>query len=205
MKRLFFALSCYVSLHLRRLPQAESRCEMKRTTAVALLILSLPLLAAAGPQSPYTGQQTREIKSMSDDEIRGYLTGEGLGYAKAGELNHYPGPKHVLTMADHLDLSAGQRTRIQAVADKMSAAAVPLGRAIVDSERGLNAGFANGTIDDALLESLTARIAALQGRLRHVHLAAHLATQALLSASQIAKYDEMRGYGENVPSHSHAP
>jgi Spy/CpxP family protein refolding chaperone len=177
---------------------------MKRTTTIALLVLSLPLLAVSEQASPYVGQQAREIKSMSADEIRGYLNGEGLGFAKAGELNHYPGPKHVLAMADHLDLSADQRIRIQAIAEAMGAAAVPLGRAIVDAERTLNARFANGTIDDASLESLTARIASLQGRLRHVHLSAHLATRAVLSANQITKYDQMRGYGGDAPTHHHA-
>ena len=37
-------------------------------------------------------------------------------FAKAGELNHYPGPKHVLSMAEHLGLRADQRLRIEAIA-----------------------------------------------------------------------------------------
>jgi hypothetical protein len=42
----------------------------------------------------------------------------------------------------------------------------------------------------------TAGIAELQGRLRSVHLAAHLETRALLNPEQIALYQHLRGYGD---------
>src|ERR1043166_1905183 len=44
--------------------------------------------------SPYAGQQSREIKSLSDQEIDGLKNARGLGLAKAAELNGYPGPRH---------------------------------------------------------------------------------------------------------------
>jgi hypothetical protein len=77
----------------------------------------------------------------------------------------------------------------------MTRAAVPLGREIVSDERTLNAAFAAGTIDDATLATQTGRIGELQGRLRDVHLSAHLATRKVLTTSQVAMYDAMRGYG----------
>ena len=49
----------------------------------------------------------------------------------------------------------------------------------------------------------TAAIAGLQGRLRAVHLAAHLETRALLSAEQIARYDALRGYAGNATPAGH--
>lgn len=176
---------------------------MNKTFALTVLMLGVPALAAAQPTSPYAGQESRDIKSLSPEEIQGYLAGDGLGFAKAGELNHYPGPKHVLGMADHLGLSPDQRDRISAISAKMSAAAVPLGRAIVDAERRLNAGFAAGTMDEPALRAQTARIAEMQGRLRAVHLSAHLATRAVLTPEQIAMYDQMRGYGGNAPPSGH--
>ena len=49
------------------------------------------LLAADMPASPDTGQQARTIKALSDEEIAALRNGEGLGMAKAAELNGYPG------------------------------------------------------------------------------------------------------------------
>jgi hypothetical protein len=55
-------------------------------------------LAHAQNAQPYAGQQSRAIKALSQDEVRQYLEGAGLGYAKAAELNRYPGPMHVLEL-----------------------------------------------------------------------------------------------------------
>ena len=41
--------------------------------------------------SPYTGQEKREIRALSKEEVHGYLSGDGMGFAKPAELNHYPG------------------------------------------------------------------------------------------------------------------
>ncbi|HEY0392934.1 MAG TPA: Spy/CpxP family protein refolding chaperone [Candidatus Elarobacter sp.] len=170
----------------------------------AVLAASVPAVAAAQSTSPYAGQQTREVKTLSPAEVKGYLAGEGLGMARAGELNHYPGPKHVLAMAAHLGLTAEQKRRIEGIAATMRAGAVPLGARIVDAERTLDREFATRTIDEARLRAATARIAELQGRLRAVHLSAHLATRAVLTPQQIAAYDAMRGYGAGeTPVHHH--
>ena len=56
-----------------------------------------------------------------------------MGLAKAAELNHYPGPAHVLTLATELALTPdqkartdayeGRKVRFQAAVEKMAAAA----------------------------------------------------------------------------------
>ena len=51
-----------------------------------------------------------------------------MGYAKAAELNGYPGPAHVLELATPLKLSADQRARTQQVFDSMQKAAASVGR-----------------------------------------------------------------------------
>jgi hypothetical protein len=38
--------------------------------------------------SPYTGQEKREMKALSKAEIDGYISGDGMGFAKTAELNH---------------------------------------------------------------------------------------------------------------------
>jgi Spy/CpxP family protein refolding chaperone len=160
-----------------------------------VLAASVPALAGAQPVAPYAGQQARDVKSLSADEVKAYLAGDGLGMAKAGELNHYPGPKHVLDLAAQLRLTADQQRRIERVRSVMTATAVPLGTELVGAERSLDEAFANRTIDEATLRATTLHIGELQGKLRAVHLSAHLATRAILTAEQIAAYDALRGYG----------
>jgi hypothetical protein len=70
----------------------ERRRNMKKALVILGLIITIPCLAfAQSGHSPYAGQEKREIKALSAEDIEGYLTGQGMGFAKAAELNHYPG------------------------------------------------------------------------------------------------------------------
>ena len=170
------------------------------TVGVALLIV-VPVRAA---DMPYSGQQARPIKAMSDDDVAALRNGEGMGMAKAAELNGYTGPVHVLALAAPLGLTEAQRRDVQAVFDRMSAAAKPLGGELIAQEQALDQLFAKGEITPDRLAAATAAIAELQGRLRAVHLSAHLETRALLNADQIARYEQLRGYGASpAPEHHH--
>ncbi len=165
---------------------------------------SFPLtlfLLAAGPvaaQMPggYAGEQTREIKSLAPQEQADLLTGRGMGLARAGELNHHPGPAHVLELRDQLNLSPEQITATGSSFRRMQEAARPLGTEIVERERGLDAAFREGTVTAVRLREDTATIGALQGRLRAVHLAAHIEMRSVLTPAQIATYDALRGYAD---------
>jgi len=153
---------------------------------------------------PYAGQQARSIKSLSGDDIAAMRKGEGMGMAKAAELNGYPGPAHVLQLAAKLGLTEIQQRDVQAIFDRMSAAAKPLGGELIAQEQALDQLFAKGEITPDRLAAATAAIAELQGRLRAVHLSAHLETRALLNADQIARYQQLRGYGASpAPEHHH--
>jgi hypothetical protein len=46
-----------------------------------------------------------------------------MGMAKAAELNGYPGPAHVLTLANELELTKSQLEQVTAIYDRMNAAA----------------------------------------------------------------------------------
>ena len=61
---------------------------MKRATAALLLALALPV--EAQHHQPYAGQQERDIKSLTADEVKRYLSGSGMGFAKPAELNRFP-------------------------------------------------------------------------------------------------------------------
>ena len=161
---------------------------------VATICLYTPAAWAGEALSPYSGQETREIKAVSKDEITGYLSGDGMGFAKAAELNHYPGPKHVLELADQLQLSEEQRRKTQAVFEDMNLKAVNLGKQLVEKERVLDSRFAEGNISDLELGQLVTEISVLHGKIRAVHLQAHLAERLLLTANQLSLYDALRGY-----------
>jgi Spy/CpxP family protein refolding chaperone len=170
--------------------------------AVAACALTVPALGEH-PSSPYAGQQTRAIKALSPEDIAGLLNGEGIGMAKAAELNGYPGPVHVLELARELGLTADQRQQIQAIFDRMSTAAKPLGAELVEREQMLDQAFAKSEITPDRLAAETAAIGELAGRLRLVHLAAHLETRALLNPGQIALYQRLRGYGDPAAAMHH--
>jgi Spy/CpxP family protein refolding chaperone len=162
---------------------------------LSILLLPVPAFAQQHP-SAYAGQQSRGIKALSDDEIRGYLSGQGMALAKAGELNHYPGPLHVLEFAEQLKLTDAQKRRTEEIRKTMLDEAIPIGKRIVDKEADLDRLFAAGAIDTAKLDSTLGELGRLQGDLRAAHLRAHLEQKKILTAEQIAKYDELRGYAK---------
>ncbi len=68
-------------------------------------------VSPAQTQQPYAGLQSRPIKALSDRELADLRAGRGMGLALPAELNGYPGPLHVIELADALALTAEQRGR----------------------------------------------------------------------------------------------
>jgi hypothetical protein len=162
---------------------------------IALLFLcATPCLSVATDQSPYAGEELRSIKSLSEQEIESLQVGNGMGFAKLAELNHYPGPKHVLELADHLVLSPSQSASTQSLFDEMQRKAVSLGKQLLHAELRLDREFGKGSISPQMLKSALLEIGELRAQLRYVHLEAHLRQRQLLSPEQISKYDAVRGY-----------
>ena len=165
-----------------------------RAMLAAVVLLSLAAPAVAQTMG-YAGQQGRDIKALSEQETADLLAGRGMGMARAAELNHYPGPAHVLELKDRLALTQEQLAGITESFARMAAAAKPIGAELVERERALDAGFRSGGLTTGELGRRTDEIAALQGRLRAVHLGAHLEMKRILSPQQVATYDGLRGYG----------
>ena len=170
---------------------------MRLATAAALLMaLTAPALAQHQQhnQTPYAGLQQRPVKALSDQQVADLRAGRGMGLALAGELNGYPGPLHVIELADQLALSSEQRQRMQQLFDAMKAEAIPVGETLIEQERQLDREFAEQRVSPVSLTRLTSQIGETQAKLRAVHLKYHLTTAELLSAHQRHRYAELRGY-----------
>ncbi|MBI4505309.1 MAG: Spy/CpxP family protein refolding chaperone [Chloroflexi bacterium] len=148
----------------------------------------------AAQTQPYAELAGRPIKALAPERVADLLAGRGAGYALAAELNHYPGPTHVLDLAARLQLRSDQEQRVREVFTAMQEDARRYGKQLVDLEAELDRAFSGGAISRAELARLTADIAATEGRVRDVHLAAHLEMKSVLTAEQVARYDELRGY-----------
>ena len=144
--------------------------------------------------SPYAGQQARAIKSLSEQDVDDLLAGRGAGFAKAAELNGYPGPAHVLELREPLKLSEAQLAATQALMANHRATAQRLGKEVVRAERSLDDAFRDHTADEGSVRRLTANVARIDGELRAEHLSTHLAQKALLTTEQVERYAELRGY-----------
>ncbi|PWU25151.1 MAG: hypothetical protein C5B48_02740 [Candidatus Rokuibacteriota bacterium] len=170
---------------------------MRIAVALALVLLFSPQVSAVDPlTSPYQRQAETNLRGLSESEVADLKAGRGMGLARAAELNNYPGPRHVLdaVAAGRLAASADQIQRVQQIFDEMNSQALSVGAQILDEEQLLEAGFRAATVTEPDLRSRVLRIATLQGDLRAIHLTAHLATRAVLSESQVARYNELRGY-----------
>ena len=164
--------------------------------AVAALALAT-LVAQASPQHPdrpYAGFQSRDLKALSEEQLADLTAGRGMGLALAAELNGYPGPIHVLELANALELTEAQRLTIKQQFEAMQAEAIPLGQKLIAAEVDLNRQFAERTITPERLKAATTSIAEINGELRNAHLKFHLSTAAVLNAEQIRQYAELRGY-----------
>lgn len=179
---------------------------MKSTILTCAILMGALTAAWAqhGP-SPYAGQESRQIKSLSPAETSELLNGDGMGLAKAAELNGYPGPKHVLDLAEPLKLTSIQVAATEATYRRMNSRAKKIGGQIIEREQALDALFAGGAVTSEALSRSVAKISALQGELRTLHLDAHLSQLAILTPEQVSQYRRLRGYdspgGEHMHSH----
>lgn len=144
--------------------------------------------------SPYVDMTRRDIKALSGEQIAGLRAGHGKSLALPAEMNGYPGPSHVLELAEPLQLSEEQLTRTRALFEAMRREAVALGEQVIAAERVLDALFAEGVATPETLREATLDAARLHGELRALHLGYHLDMLAVLTEEQIGRYAALRGY-----------
>lgn len=165
--------------------------------SAAMLSLLLPGLAAA-QHSPYAGRESREIKALSTEQTQQYLSGAGMGYAQAAELNRHPGPMHVLELEKPLALTSEQKAATQQLMDAHKAEARAIGARLVAAEQALDRMFTDGNVESPALAQQVKQVALLRGEYRLSHLETHRRMRPLLNAQQTEHYAQLRGYTDNA-------
>lgn len=166
-----------------------------RARVALAALIALTGLAGCAAHSHYAGMEAREIKALSPSDIEGYRAGRGMSLALAAELNGYPGPLHVLELGSQLGLTPAQRQATEALYQRMKTAAAAAGDEFVNAERELDRLFAGKAATPSLLFEALSKVAQAQARLRGVHLQAHLEQVRILTPEQVARYNQLRGYG----------
>ena len=181
-------------------------------------LIALGLLAAAGvvaleasdgsvlaqQQQPYAVVEPPLICTLTVNDTEDVKEGNGMGLALAGELNGYPGPRHAIDLAEQLHLSPDQVAKLNEFYAAMKSETMPMGATLIAQERSLNDDFAARTVTLSSLETHSRLIVESQATRRTAHLKYHLATAAILTAAQIQRYEELRGYKGNAsaaPAH----
>jgi Spy/CpxP family protein refolding chaperone len=153
--------------------------------------------AQHGPATPYAGQEERDIKGLSAEDIAELRRGGGWGFAKPAELNGMPGPAHLLELKDQIGLRPEQAAAIQSIFDRMRANAIHEGERLIALEQALDEQFRGRSVTDRSLREVLAEIEKSRQALRYIHLAAHLETPTLLTPEQVRRYNQLRGYSQN--------
>jgi hypothetical protein len=176
------------------------RCMLAFAILAALSTPAVAQHAEHGRASPYAGEQTRALKSLSEDDVAELRRGGGWGLAKAAELNGVPGPTHLLELKDAVPLNEEQVAAIGEIFATMKADAIAEGERLIAREQALENAFRARSVTDGSLRRMLAKVEESRSALRYIHLAAHLRASALLTENQIARYVELRGYRDPCAS-----
>lgn len=110
------------------------------------------------------------------------------------ERHLYPAPQTALQIAESLELNDAQRVQLRQLQHDTEAEIAALGRRLAAEERRLARAFAENNIEATRVDALTARISALDGRIRALRLRSHLAARDALTPDQLLRFASLRGY-----------
>lgn len=132
------------------------------------------------------------LQAMPRRQFNNLLQGRGMGAARIADLKGYPGPMHVLEMAEELEISDTQREQTEQIMQRMRSTAQQRGRELIEAERKLEALFDGGAVQPSAVDAALLEIANLQAKVRAAHLHAHIEQARVMNDEQIAKYTELR-------------
>ena len=180
--------------------QSNSRW-MNGLLLTSMAVLCIGLISTFSPvQSQQTKQVAAEIEplqAMSQRDFNGLLAGRGMGLARIADISGYPGPMHVLEMAEELEITEQQREQTQDIMQRMRATAQRRGRELIEAERRLEALFDGGPVQPSAVDAALLEIARLQAQVRASHLHAHIEQARVMSSEQIEQYTELRTSAQN--------
>lgn len=160
-------------------------------------ILAAALTGAALLVTQHTYSKSQHYEQCrylyTDNEIQDLLDGEGISVSHDGELNQYPGPRQVLAAAEELALSPQQKTKIQAIYDRMRLDTVTVGRAIQEQERELEQLISTGG-STAAADLVVREVAEKHQKMRDIHLAAHVQVKNQLTPEQLEEYHRLHAH-----------
>ena len=99
--------------------------EFRQRQPLRYLPLEHAMLVAAGTTA-LAGDHEHEFRIIALRPAQ-ETKQRGMGLALPAESNGYPGPRHVLELADQIGLNADQKAQTQALFDSMQAKAKQLG------------------------------------------------------------------------------
>lgn len=173
---------------------------MRKINILAASFLSVFILNAHAQHSHYAGMESREIKTLSQEDIEELRRGGGWGLALPAELNGVPGPAHLLELKDKIPLTAEQVELTEKLFAQMKESAIEAGERLIQAEQQIEELFSSRSVsENSLLEKLKLAEEA-RTELRFIHLSQHYQTLQYLSEEQIQSYNELRGYNSNSSS-----
>lgn len=131
------------------------------------------------------------LKFLNYSDYQQYTTGNDKSMGLIAEVNNYPSPKNVLTLAKELGLSEIQKSQIKVILTEVNRKALEMGKFIITEETKLNQQFLKKTINEGSLVFYTNKIGALQGELRNAYLKSHFRTAKILTTLQLKKYSQL--------------
>lgn len=135
----------------------------------------------------------KEIPSaMTLAEMETYSSGAPFDELLPAETFGYPSPQRVMELDGELALTAEQRKKVGALADRMRKEAILYGKKITAQELLLDDFFRKGQTDPMALANRVESIGLLRWRLRFNMLSICVNTRNALTGEQLQKYHELR-------------
>ena len=170
-----------------------------RWTMAVVTGLALPAVLAATGSAQHGhgagdagGGDHRRVQAYAAEFEQVVAGGRGFGMAFAADQNGYPGPLHVLELADRLGLTADQEARMRELMHAMFAESRPRGAVLLAAEARLTKLFADGAASEAAVRAAVAEVERARSEVRLTHLLTHLRTRDVLTEAQRRLYHQAR-------------